>query len=161
MIRRPPRSTLSSSSAASDVYKRQGLCADAGTAPVCGGHQLRKSAGLDTAGTLPETGCEGRCLSAAHGHTLAPIVPVSDHLPAHGPGTGSIAWIERHCSTERHPDWTDEATAWESPVPKPLLRRRQMPIMLVATSGCNKSLRRRRFRQSRAAQNAVRYAFMN
>src|SRR5665648_702846 len=26
MIRRPPRSTLSSSSAASDVYKRQGLC---------------------------------------------------------------------------------------------------------------------------------------
>ena len=27
MIRRPPRSTLSSSSAASDVYKRQGLAA--------------------------------------------------------------------------------------------------------------------------------------
>jgi retron-type reverse transcriptase len=36
-----------------------------------------------------------------------------------------------------------------------------MPIMLVATSGSNKSRRRRRFRQSRAAQNAVRYAFMN
>src|SRR5664279_6486227 len=28
MIRRPPRSTLSSSSAASDVYKRQVLCAE-------------------------------------------------------------------------------------------------------------------------------------
>eukprot|EP00656_Telonema_subtile_P024609 TRINITY_DN26798_c0_g1_i3.p1 TRINITY_DN26798_c0_g1~~TRINITY_DN26798_c0_g1_i3.p1 ORF type:complete len:239 (-),score=43.28 TRINITY_DN26798_c0_g1_i3:66-782(-) len=31
MIRRPPRSTLSSSSAASDVYKRQGACAPAAT----------------------------------------------------------------------------------------------------------------------------------
>eukprot|EP00658_Telonema_sp_P-2_P010761 TRINITY_DN14071_c0_g1_i1.p1 TRINITY_DN14071_c0_g1~~TRINITY_DN14071_c0_g1_i1.p1 ORF type:complete len:117 (+),score=14.94 TRINITY_DN14071_c0_g1_i1:138-488(+) len=30
MIRRPPRSTLSSSSAASDVYKRQGACGAAG-----------------------------------------------------------------------------------------------------------------------------------
>src|SRR5665648_808146 len=32
MIRRPPRSTLSSSSAASDVYKRQGDCWERGTA---------------------------------------------------------------------------------------------------------------------------------
>eukprot|EP00658_Telonema_sp_P-2_P063397 TRINITY_DN52105_c0_g1_i1.p1 TRINITY_DN52105_c0_g1~~TRINITY_DN52105_c0_g1_i1.p1 ORF type:complete len:125 (+),score=31.63 TRINITY_DN52105_c0_g1_i1:110-484(+) len=31
MIRRPPRSTLSSSSAASDVYKRQGQCCDSCT----------------------------------------------------------------------------------------------------------------------------------
>jgi hypothetical protein len=36
-----------------------------------------------------------------------------------------------------------------------------MPINLVATSGCNKSRRRRRVRQSRAAQKAVHYVFMN
>src|SRR5664279_6348035 len=36
MIRRPPRSTLSSSSAASDVYKRQ-----AGTSPAPGGGSAR------------------------------------------------------------------------------------------------------------------------
>ena len=33
------------------------LCADAGTALVGGGDQLRKGASLDVAGTLPETGC--------------------------------------------------------------------------------------------------------
>jgi hypothetical protein len=53
------------------------------------------------------------------------------------------------------------ATARESPVPKTLLCRHQMPINLVATSGCNKSRRRRRVRQSRAAQKAVHYVFMN
>src|SRR5665648_1258205 len=68
MIRRPPRSTLSSSSAASDVYKRQGPArAGAGRSPgrrrgrplrrrrpvvravvrsdaACGGHDLRDAA---------------------------------------------------------------------------------------------------------------------
>ena len=73
---------------------RRGLCADAGTTLVGDGDQLRKSAGLDTAGALPETGCEGRCLSATHGHTSAAIVPVSGDLPAHGLGTGSAAWVE-------------------------------------------------------------------
>eukprot|EP00658_Telonema_sp_P-2_P009020 TRINITY_DN13412_c0_g3_i2.p2 TRINITY_DN13412_c0_g3~~TRINITY_DN13412_c0_g3_i2.p2 ORF type:complete len:112 (+),score=22.82 TRINITY_DN13412_c0_g3_i2:122-457(+) len=39
MIRRPPRSTLSSSSAASDVYKRQGINAEYGkTTPAAMGN---------------------------------------------------------------------------------------------------------------------------
>src|SRR5674536_303676 len=46
MIRRPPRSTLSSSSAASDVYKRQGCrprgwCTTPTTGAVCPGQALR------------------------------------------------------------------------------------------------------------------------
>src|SRR5665648_1159295 len=36
MIRRPPRSTLSSSSAASDVYKRQGIVKDSSDLPLPG-----------------------------------------------------------------------------------------------------------------------------
>src|SRR5674536_389780 len=39
MIRRPPRSTLSSSSAASDVYKRQGL-GHPGSPPAAGAQAL-------------------------------------------------------------------------------------------------------------------------
>jgi hypothetical protein len=54
-----------------------------------------------------------------------------------------------------------KAIARESPVPKTLLRRPQMPINLVATSACNKSRRLRRVRQSRTAQKAVHYVFMN
>src|SRR5665648_1105702 len=44
MIRRPPRSTLSSSSAASDVYKRQGLL---------DGLRVRGSEGCSTVGDSP------------------------------------------------------------------------------------------------------------
>src|ERR1039458_1667060 len=84
---------------------RRRLCVDAGTAPVCCWHQLRKGASLDTARTLPETGCAGDGLSTAHGCAPAPIVPVSGGLPAHGAGTGSIAFVERHRSTESHPYW--------------------------------------------------------
>eukprot|EP00658_Telonema_sp_P-2_P058714 TRINITY_DN47247_c0_g1_i1.p1 TRINITY_DN47247_c0_g1~~TRINITY_DN47247_c0_g1_i1.p1 ORF type:complete len:109 (+),score=27.11 TRINITY_DN47247_c0_g1_i1:103-429(+) len=46
MIRRPPRSTLSSSSAASDVYKRQGINAEYG----CRSHLHNSGA----SGFLPE-----------------------------------------------------------------------------------------------------------
>src|ERR1035438_9108702 len=187
------------------------LCADAGTAPGCCWHQLRKSAGLDTAGTLSETGCAGHGSRAAHGCAPAAIVSVSGDLPAHGAGVGSFAWVERHRSTERHPDWRDERhrtgklcpenaagppssdnqsrrsqrlqqitppspysaisrrpkslsrsdTEREWSVPKPLLGRRQVTINLVAASACNKSRRRRRIRQFRAAQKAFRYVFMN
>eukprot|EP00658_Telonema_sp_P-2_P059080 TRINITY_DN47770_c0_g1_i1.p1 TRINITY_DN47770_c0_g1~~TRINITY_DN47770_c0_g1_i1.p1 ORF type:complete len:104 (+),score=24.59 TRINITY_DN47770_c0_g1_i1:33-344(+) len=43
MIRRPPRSTLSSSSAASDVYKRQGKIIPTGTTRcVAGGASYRR-----------------------------------------------------------------------------------------------------------------------
>src|SRR5674536_206806 len=46
MIRRPPRSTLSSSSAASDVYKRQGLeLLAAGGAGCAGGVQRQRCVG--------------------------------------------------------------------------------------------------------------------
>src|SRR5664280_1994181 len=85
---------------------RRGLRADAGTAPERCWHQLRKGASLDTAGTLPETWGEGRCLSATHGHTLAAIVPVSDDISAHGDGTGSIAWVVWHRTTERPVSYT-------------------------------------------------------
>jgi len=54
-----------------------------------------------------------------------------------------------------------KATPRESLVPKTPLRRRQLPINLVATNVCNKSRRRRRIRQSRAAQKAVHHVFMN
>src|ERR1019366_2099971 len=74
---------------------RRGLCADAGTAPVCCWHQLRKGAGLDTAGTLPETGCTGDDLGTPHGCAPAAIVSVSGDLPAHGDGTGGVDWVER------------------------------------------------------------------
>src|ERR1035437_2655912 len=100
------------------VADRRGLCTDAGTAPFCGGHKLRKSAGLDTARTLPETGGEGRCLSAAHGHTLAAIVPVSDDLPAHGDGTWSINWVKRHRSPEEFPFSPDPTDNKGKPRPK-------------------------------------------
>jgi hypothetical protein len=52
-------------------------------------------------------------------------------------------------------------TERESSVPKTLLGRRQVTINLVAASACNKSRRRRRIRQFRAAQKAFRYVFMN
>jgi hypothetical protein len=42
-----------------------------------------------------------------------------------------------------------------------MLHRRQMQITIVVTSGCNKSRRRRRVRQSRTAPNTVHYVFMN
>jgi hypothetical protein len=54
-----------------------------------------------------------------------------------------------------------KATARECPVPKTLLRPRQMPIKLVATSGCNKSRRRSRALQSHPAQKTVHFVFMN
>src|SRR5450756_3174947 len=44
MIRRPPRSTQSRSSAASDVYKRQVLCPPQGDAWVIGGAALYRQA---------------------------------------------------------------------------------------------------------------------
>src|SRR5664280_3912281 len=49
MIRRPPRSTLSSSSAASDVYKRQGLVEGStrGTAWLAGGSPAAATATVD------------------------------------------------------------------------------------------------------------------
>ena len=74
---------------------RPRLCANAGTVLLCCWRQLRKSTSLDTAGTLPETGHKGRCINAAHGHTPASIVLNSDHLPAHGDATGSLARVER------------------------------------------------------------------
>eukprot|EP00656_Telonema_subtile_P036629 TRINITY_DN40654_c0_g1_i1.p1 TRINITY_DN40654_c0_g1~~TRINITY_DN40654_c0_g1_i1.p1 ORF type:complete len:114 (+),score=35.15 TRINITY_DN40654_c0_g1_i1:66-407(+) len=54
MIRRPPRSTLSSSSAASDVYKRQAVCMPQGAAPgpVCQESCHGSSIGLQTAQAL-------------------------------------------------------------------------------------------------------------
>jgi len=74
---------------------RRGLRVDAGTAPVCGGHQLRPGTGMDAAGTLPETGGTGGRLSTAHRRAPAAIVSVSGDFPAHGVGTGSIAWVGR------------------------------------------------------------------
>src|SRR5664279_4229668 len=56
MIRRPPRSTLSSSSAASDVYKRQILGRGAGLAPLLADEQVQ----LDRPGQLPG---RTRCLA--------------------------------------------------------------------------------------------------
>eukprot|EP00656_Telonema_subtile_P008338 TRINITY_DN13901_c0_g1_i1.p3 TRINITY_DN13901_c0_g1~~TRINITY_DN13901_c0_g1_i1.p3 ORF type:complete len:103 (-),score=32.21 TRINITY_DN13901_c0_g1_i1:240-548(-) len=44
MIRRPPRSTLSSSSAASDVYKRQGINAEYGGSALRNMEQQSKTA---------------------------------------------------------------------------------------------------------------------
>src|ERR1035441_9620445 len=88
---------------------RRRLCVDAGTAPVCCWHQLRKGASLDTARTLPETGCAGDGLGTAHGRAPAAIVPVTGHLPAHGHGAGSFAWVERPRCTERNPYSPDEA----------------------------------------------------
>src|ERR1035437_2988375 len=82
---------------------RRGLCADAGTAPECCGHRLRKSAGLDTEGTFSETGCAGDSLGTTHGCAPATIVPVSGDLPAHGDGTWSINWVKRHRSPEEFP----------------------------------------------------------
>src|SRR5665648_1299739 len=59
MIRRPPRSTLSSSSAASDVYKRQvvkllknGLCRRAGVLGSAQGHGVAVDHGLDAEAVL-------------------------------------------------------------------------------------------------------------
>eukprot|EP00658_Telonema_sp_P-2_P058615 TRINITY_DN47128_c0_g1_i1.p2 TRINITY_DN47128_c0_g1~~TRINITY_DN47128_c0_g1_i1.p2 ORF type:complete len:101 (-),score=13.29 TRINITY_DN47128_c0_g1_i1:112-414(-) len=66
MIRRPPRSTLSSSSAASDVYKRQGHRGDDGWSQCFGMCQCcweRKGGGLRLAGSHGgnQAGCE--CIS--------------------------------------------------------------------------------------------------
>ena len=83
------------------------LCADAGTAPNCRWHQLRKGAGLDTAETISETVCAGDGLGAAHGCASAAIVSVSGNLPALGAERGSSSWIERHRLTERHSDHPD------------------------------------------------------
>ena len=59
MIRRPPRSTLDRSSAASDVYKRQGQAAAARRAP--GGLRLRDQAG-EPAGHGGAVDGPGSCL---------------------------------------------------------------------------------------------------
>ena len=45
--------------------------ADAGTAPERGWHELRLSAGLDTAGTLPQTG-EGRVMASVRRMVVHP-----------------------------------------------------------------------------------------
>src|ERR1019366_8703605 len=100
------------------IADRRCLCADAGTAPGCCWDQLRSGPRLDSAGTLPETGGAGDGLSAAHGCALAAIVPVSGDLPAHGVGTGSIDWVDRHSSTEEHPDWHDESNSTGMPCPE-------------------------------------------
>ena len=82
-------------------------------------NRLRKGASLDTAGTLPETGCAGDPLGAAHGRASAAIISVSGDLPAHGPGTGSIAWVERTRSTEEYPSCAmTQPTTRESPCPR-------------------------------------------
>ena len=66
MIRRPPRSTLDRSSAASDVYKRQVLAFDAGS-------------GGDVTHSLPITAIERK-----GNPNLFTIIPVSyTHLRAH------------------------------------------------------------------------------
>ena len=62
MIRRPPRSTLSSSSAASDVYKRQ---------PLNGGSHARKTSHLPPQLTRTSTGESGK--KAAEAPTSTPL----------------------------------------------------------------------------------------
>ena len=87
MIRRPPRSTLSSSSAASDVYKRQGWPYEDGDAP------MRTATGLQamSAGPMPnETELRtirGRCieftcalvLRSSDAHRLCREQPQNSH----------------------------------------------------------------------------------
>eukprot|EP00658_Telonema_sp_P-2_P012205 TRINITY_DN1464_c0_g1_i5.p1 TRINITY_DN1464_c0_g1~~TRINITY_DN1464_c0_g1_i5.p1 ORF type:complete len:247 (+),score=60.03 TRINITY_DN1464_c0_g1_i5:131-871(+) len=57
MIRRPPRSTLSSSSAASDVYKRQ-LLNHVNQHTTTGSPKLSSKSALDTGSTDPSTGTD-------------------------------------------------------------------------------------------------------
>src|SRR5674536_94880 len=57
MIRRPPRSTLSSSSAASDVYKRQKLTCTDVTCPVCGIACDDIEVELDTVSVVTRNAC--------------------------------------------------------------------------------------------------------
>src|SRR5674536_110646 len=76
MIRRPPRSTLSSSSAASDVYKRQGAgphrAADRGAGGVHrGGAPAAGRAAADPAGPGPDR---------AHGSVRRHLRPAAQRL---------------------------------------------------------------------------------
>src|ERR1019366_8196973 len=64
---------------------------------------MRPRAGMDAAGTVPETGCAGDGLDAPRGRSLAAIVSVPGCLPANCHGAGSIAGIERQRSTQIHP----------------------------------------------------------
>ena len=69
MIRRPPRSTLLASSAASDVYKRQAQ-AQHRPFPGCGTYPPEKRAGKCSPGSL--RGCPGRYLQRAARHSAFP-----------------------------------------------------------------------------------------
>eukprot|EP00656_Telonema_subtile_P053280 TRINITY_DN7676_c0_g1_i2.p4 TRINITY_DN7676_c0_g1~~TRINITY_DN7676_c0_g1_i2.p4 ORF type:complete len:114 (+),score=13.82 TRINITY_DN7676_c0_g1_i2:100-441(+) len=79
MIRRPPRSTLSSSSAASDVYKRQGINAEYG-------EQVGQLQAVGCAGWGWSMHVRGRCdLLAIGGH--APLWSRSRQAP----------WVREAC----------------------------------------------------------------
>jgi len=106
---------------------RRGLCADAGVAPVCRGHQLRSGTGMDAAGTLLEAGYTGSGLGATDGRAPAAIVPVSGDLPAHGNGTGSFARVERPRSPEEHPFSPDPTDNKGKPCPKIVAARLLYP----------------------------------
>src|SRR5664280_2552499 len=91
MIRRPPRSTLSSSSAASDVYKRQvhtGASGPAVVTPV-------RSAGLASVPLISEsavvlgTGCEGAAEAAKRRHRLLGVTGTSWPVPPPDPPDGT------------------------------------------------------------------------
>src|SRR5665648_621936 len=71
MIRRPPRSTLSSSSAASDVYKRQFL-------PILLMLRKKNSAKSATCGTLANPPTRGKMTKL---HTVTVYAGSADNLP--------------------------------------------------------------------------------
>eukprot|EP00658_Telonema_sp_P-2_P060319 TRINITY_DN49266_c0_g1_i4.p1 TRINITY_DN49266_c0_g1~~TRINITY_DN49266_c0_g1_i4.p1 ORF type:complete len:108 (-),score=3.75 TRINITY_DN49266_c0_g1_i4:226-549(-) len=85
MIRRPPRSTLSSSSAASDVYKRQGL--EVGTCTISMEPARGDSAtqtpvvGTSSAPWCKVSGRTWRCLSSRRPDPLPNPHPDGEQVP--------------------------------------------------------------------------------
>src|SRR5665648_876529 len=88
MIRRPPRSTLSSSSAASDVYKRQVININnpagvnyvvtgnfiGGTSPSCGGTAWTKTASANSAFTAINVNVGTATASSVQNNTIKNMV---------------------------------------------------------------------------------------
>eukprot|EP00656_Telonema_subtile_P042883 TRINITY_DN488_c0_g1_i1.p1 TRINITY_DN488_c0_g1~~TRINITY_DN488_c0_g1_i1.p1 ORF type:complete len:266 (-),score=29.23 TRINITY_DN488_c0_g1_i1:56-853(-) len=121
MIRRPPRSTLSSSSAASDVYKRQGINAEYGVSvwhksmclgegPV-GGPEVPQSKGVQACATNDSTKPVTRSRGRSWSSRQAPVVlatPSASQARTTRPRANS--WPPKKSATS--PAWLRYVSLW-------------------------------------------------
>ena len=108
MIRRPPRSTLSSSSAASDVYKRQRQSTEA-----LSKHRLAVLESINPQG-LEEWQARVQAAVDAHPEAFRKI-PISTPSDPAGDKSFNIVWRAHAAEGMKTQEWDDEAVGKPSP----------------------------------------------